>query len=256
MCDVCFVLCLEANRDEDTKSLLDHCIEWFQPTPSDVVHVELAIPRVRHDNTIQIKHFATYLNATAGWQQGGAVGAEFYQSMRDRWRAVPVFATNASSCVEKMCKENENAGYSLARYVTSTRAFGFASRLFDDSNTANAHCGNLVARVLKRSVLPMASHHVNAYSPSRVYTDVRAEATSRVQKTRNLEGSLLQTEVSHRSVVALQQLLADSPHADTERALHESIRRVAVAYDGKDEAAKLAAERNLAAVVLGISKTS
>lgn len=172
-CDIAFLLFIDPTpkdathirSDEDT--LLNRFLNWaaksFQPPPG-VLHTELLF--INHLG--QCHHFATYVGDEANWQQSSE---EYYKSQR--WHAIPIaFGKDVSTLIQE-CNKCKHAPYSILRYLISTPILGWTSYLISDNYQSPAHCGGLVARIVKNSKSDMFPYPSPRYSPSDVYNSAK-----------------------------------------------------------------------------------
>lgn len=144
-------------------SIANWLSKTFQPEPR-MLHCELLLfPTVGG-----AFHHATYIGQAASWQ---APDREYYGR---GWRAlvVPTKTPEDVDAIAEACKECNKAPYSFWRYLLSTRIGGLFASLFYDTPKSPAHCGGLVARVLKMSMPGVLSRVAPRYSPSLLYTDL------------------------------------------------------------------------------------
>lgn len=181
-CDVTYALFLEPREDADPawstmEWLADVAIRKFSPSPV-LIHTELVIPPIPDSGGGKV-HFATYLGrGGADWQnmRSKEDGISFYLIENgSRWRAIPIFGTNAASETRKAAESNLHAPYSVSMYATSTPPLRSFSKLISDAPMHMGHCATIAARVLKQAGLGSALRHVSPYySPSTLYIDLNA----------------------------------------------------------------------------------
>ena len=117
-----------------------------------MMHVELLLPPSQSEE--HLLHFATYIGAKSGWQLGHAENVGYYLRGENagRWRAVPVFASDAVVRIRQECELERGVPYSLARYVSSIYPFRALASALSEERRAPAHCATLTARVLKNAL--------------------------------------------------------------------------------------------------------
>jgi len=181
-CDVAYVIFLEPPTTKDPRlslgeMIIDGAVRSFQPEPA-LTHCELLLPPVplaEGDRT----QFATYLGKKSSWQTDRQDGFGFYLlDHGSRWRAVPVFSSNAASRLREEADMELGVEYSLSRYLTSTRAFRWFSGWVSERRRSPAHCANLTARVLKNGLRGSfeTTHNSNFYGPSSLYIELCTRA--------------------------------------------------------------------------------
>lgn len=264
-CDVAFALFLEP-RDEPSANagmlerLTDAAIKHFSPSPV-LAHCELVLPPIP-DSDSGRTHFATYVGHTAGWQNRQAEqkedGISFYLIENgSRWRALPVFGTNAVAAVREAAEANVDAPYSLGMYPTSAWGLRRLAWLWGDKPKHMGHCATLTSRVLKAAGLGAALEHSSAwYSPGTLYSALLGavgaplEASERhgltsvnATECKQTIDTLLLQPLSYSTV----RTLGDSACIDAVRAL--TLRVCATAESGSDTEMR-EAQKELANAVL------
>ena len=185
MVDAAYLLFLEPPEEEVNRShtlsqrLLDCAIQTFQPPPT-MMHVEILLPPSQSEE--HLLHFATYIGAKSGWQLGHKENVGYYLRGENagRWRAVPVFASDAVVRIRQECELERGVPYSLARYVSSVYPFRALASALSEERRAPAHCATLTARVLKNALgygapVPQSA---NWYGPASLYSAVSAHAAA------------------------------------------------------------------------------
>ena len=258
MTDVAFLLFLEpASEEEEAKQsrstrLLDWAIKTFQETPP-MMHCEILLTP-RHSEQ-HLLHFATYIGRQSGWQMGRDANEAYYlRENAGRWRAVPVFATDATKRIRHECELERGVPYSLAKYITSTYPFRSFARFIGSSRREPAHCATLTARILKNALgLESPVHqHYNYYSPSSLYNDARDDVATKTlgwktttpeTKTAELIDKILRGAETSETIADL----GDDGCGEAVRAL---TLRVCSEMQGGDTASRSVAERQLATALL------
>ena len=119
-CDVAFALFLEPRADPDPRwtaleQAIDVAVRIFQPAPT-LTHCELLIPPIPTDEGGRT-NFATYYGKTSGWQTDRRDGYNYYLlDNSNRWRAVPIFSTNAAALIRN--EADMEIGVELVRAST------------------------------------------------------------------------------------------------------------------------------------------
>ncbi len=260
-CDVAYALFLEPPADGATSQsqgtlewLADVAIKRFSPSPV-MAHAELLLPPIP-DSGGGLTHFATYVGrGGANWQnrfEDKAEGIEFYLIANGaRWRAVPVFGSNAVDAVRTAAQENVGAPYSLGMYPTSAWPMRGLAWLWGDKAMHMGHCATLTARVLKAAGLGASLDRPSAwYSPGTLYTALHESVGAPLEagerngltsvapdECARTVHALLQTELSYATV----RQLGDAACIDAVRAL--TLQVCAAAEAGDPEASRAAQMR-------------
>lgn len=258
-CDVSFVLFLEPRGGSDERAgmmerLTDAAIKQFTPSPT-LSHCEIVVPPIPGSGGGRT-HFATYVGHKANWQNRGHASTEdgisFYLiDNGSRWRAIPVFGTNAAENVRDAAEANVNAPYSLSMYPTSASGLRGLAWIWGDSPKHMGHCATLTSRVLKAAGMGASLEHSSAwYSPGTLYSALYGsvaeplEAGERSGLTtvhpdecmRTID-TLLMNQLSYSSV----RELGDAACIDAVRAL--TLRVCATAEAGCEEDSRQAQKR-------------
>jgi hypothetical protein len=168
-CDAAYLLFIDPTPKNSTgvkeehasmlTNLLNSAARYLQPYPG-VLHTELLFISKQG----KCHHFATYIGDEANWQLSSP---EYYQSQQ--WHAIPIaFGSDVNILIQE-CQKCVNAPYSILKYVVSTPILGWVSYLMTDKHKSSAHCGGLVARIIKNANSDMMSMPAPRYSPSDVY---------------------------------------------------------------------------------------
>lgn len=148
-----------------SEKFLSWLARTFQPWPC-IPHAELVIL----DNKCKSYHFATYINSQAEWRN-----PDMYYKVGN-WHALPIaFGRQDVESIVTMCNECELAPYSVWRYVLSTKMFGWASGFVSDSPKTAAHCGALIARILKMADKDALKYSSPRYSPTYLYNEISSK---------------------------------------------------------------------------------
>ena len=259
MVDAAYLLFLEPPQEEVDRShtlsqrLLDCAIQTFQPHPT-MMHVEILLPPSQSEE--HLLHFATYIGAKSGWQLGHNENVGYYLRGENagRWRAVPVFASDAVVRIRQECELERGVPYSLARYVSSIYPFRALASALSEERRAPAHCATLTARVLKNALgygAPVPQS-VNWYGPASLYSAVSAHAaavsaawpiqTPEAETAKHVE-QLLRSPETPETVAAV----GDAGCADAVRSL---TMRVCSELQGGDSVSNAVAQRQLAMALL------
>lgn len=259
MVDAAYLLFLEPPEEEVNRShtlsqrLLDCAIQTFQPPPT-MMHVEILLPPSQSEE--HLLHFATYIGAKSGWQLGHKENVGYYLRGENagRWRAVPVFASDAVVRIRRECELERGVPYSLARYVSSVYPFRALASALSEERRAPAHCATLTARVLKNALgygapVPQSA---NWYGPASLYSAASAHAaavsaawpiqTPEPETAKHVE-QLLRSPETPETVAAV----GDAGCADAVRSL---TMRVCSELQGGDSVSNAVAQRQLAMALL------
>jgi hypothetical protein len=210
---------------------LDSLVQHMQPSPS-ITHVEMMIPT--SDEGGEDMHFSTYLGSTgAGWANGYGDGLNFYLNPKGNgasWRAVPVFARDASRRVREECELHVATPYpSMARLlnypfsVPPLRAF---AGYLDNRRGVAAHCAALSARIMQ-SCMPELNVPNPApwYGPSTLYLEMSRQGRMMAYAARARAEATVESIVdTEEAEMALETLLRGSD--DDVRGLSEASVRV------------------------------
>ena len=172
-CDAAYLMFIDPTPKESTgvkeenqtmlTNLLNAAARYLQPHPG-VLHTELLFIS-KHG---KCHHFATYIGDEANWQVSST---EYYQSQL--WHAIPIaFGSDVQILIQE-CRKCVNAPYSIIKYLVSTPLLGWVSHLMIDKHNSSAHCGGLVARIIKNADSDMLSLPAPRYSPSDVYNTAK-----------------------------------------------------------------------------------
>lgn len=172
-CDAAYLMFIDPTPKESTgvkeenqtmfTNLLNAAARYLQPHPG-VLHTELLFIS-KHG---KCHHFATYIGDEANWQVSST---EYYQSQL--WHAIPIaFGPDVQLLIQE-CQKCVHAPYSIMKYLVSTPLLGWVSYLIADEYKSSAHCGGLVARVIKNANSDMMSLPAPRYSPSDVYNTAK-----------------------------------------------------------------------------------
>ncbi len=181
-CDVAYAIFLEPRQEADPRwSTTEHCINTavriFQESPA-LAHCELLIPPIPSEEGDRTQ-FATYQGKTSGWQTDRADGYHFYLVENgNRWRAVPIFASNAAARIRNEADTEIGVTYSLLRYLTSVKFGRWFSGWLSDARRTPGHCATLSARVLKNALQGSYSMKKNPawYAPTTLYAELCEQA--------------------------------------------------------------------------------
>lgn len=185
MLDTAYLIFLEPASEEVERAhplsqrVLDCAIQTFQPHPP-MMHVEVLLPPSPSEQ--HLLHFATYVGSKSGWQLGHAENVQYYLRGENagRWRAVPVFGTDAVTHIRQECELERGVPYSLARYLSSIYPFRALSSTLSVERRAPAHCATLTARILRHALGEEAPvpQNCNWYGPSSLHTATAARAAA------------------------------------------------------------------------------
>lgn len=154
---------VKAENESVLTNMLNAAARYLQPHPG-VLHTELLFIS-KHG---KCHHFATYIGDEANWQVSST---EYYQSQL--WHAIPIaFGADVQILIQE-CQKCLNAPYSIMKYFVSTPLLGWVSHLISDHHKSSAHCGGLVARIIKNANSDMMSLPAPRYSPSDVYNTAK-----------------------------------------------------------------------------------
>ena len=165
--------------------LIHYLVVHAQPTPS-LAHAELLLPTAAlAPGGGRSPHYATYIGESAGWQSTGT----FYSTRMSKFRAVPFIQPNVARATERACNQCTEAPYSIMRYLISGPLW-FMARFCAETPHSPAHCGILVARILKMQTVGGACtalpSHPSVYGPSKLYRTLR----SWMERTDVVQGSV------------------------------------------------------------------
>jgi len=259
--DVAYALFLEPPTQPDPRwgpgeQCIDFAVKTFQPYPA-LAHCELLLPPLPLSEADRTQ-FATYLGRCSAWQLDRQDGYSFYLLEHgSRWRAVPVLAENAASRIREEADLELGVEYSLARYLTSTRALRWISKWVGETRRAPGHCANLVSRVLKNGLAGsgIPKNNSNFYGPSSLYTELCATARSCALKM----GATQVAEVPEETAAVVHQLLRAPMTAEVvqktgDQACMEAVRALTMrslsALAGGDETAQRLTQQQLATALL------
>jgi len=259
-CDVVFAIFLEPDYKRKmptiAESLIRHAIRWFQPDPV-MSHCELVVPPLPASDG-HYTNFATYLGRKSGWQNEANDSFNYYLvDNAPRWRAVPVFASNASTVVREECCKQIDVEYSLARYIMSAAPFRVFAPLMSAERDAPAHCATLAARVLRKALAgPEAPKEVAAwYGPSTLYLELQSHAAVRGHQM----GALAFDAMTDEQALAVERLLRAPLESDAVRemgddaclsAINALTMRACNALIGGDEVSQTLTQKQLATALL------
>lgn len=97
-------------------------------------------------------------------------GDTWYVGGKNTWRAFPVLVPDVDK-VRNACEDEEDAPYSICRYIPSVYPFHCLSYLVSAKPKTKSHCASLVARILKTSGVKLR-YPAAWYSPSTVWSEV------------------------------------------------------------------------------------
>ena len=262
-CDVAYVLFLEPMDENDARTsgamdrFITSAIRAFTPDPT-LVHCEVLLPPIPNSSGRRT-HFATYMGQEAAWQSRDPAtddGIAFYLiDNATKWRAVPIFGSNAVESLRLACQSNVNAPYSMSRYLTSVPPLRGMARMLSDQPGSTGHCATIVARVLSQAHVGASLQHASAwYSPGTLYQELwnclgdtqclPAMSTKPIQsalltKTKmSPVEALLDVPVSFEHVRALGESVCTQAIEELTRRVVQA--RVANGGHGRDEASRVA----------------
>ena len=260
-CDVAFAIFLEPRTEADPRwTASEHCINTavrlFQPTPA-LAHCELLVPPIPSDEGERTQ-IATYQGKTSGWQTDRDDGYHFYLVENgNRWRAVPIFASNAAARIRNEADMEIGVEYSLARYLTSVRFGRWFSGWLSDARRVPGHCATLAARVIKNALSGSYSMKRNAawYAPTTLYSELCEQAEYHGRGI----GATSYSGMSEQTAHATEQLLRGPMTTDTvsslgDQACMEAVRsltmRACNALIGGDDMSIRLTQQQLATALL------
>lgn len=227
---------------------VDFCVRTFQSHPV-MAHVELVVP-APPDSKKPI-NFATYMGESSGWNLDRQQNTLYYLSVTGgKWRAVPVFGSQAARKVRDMCDQCQNVDYSMLRYLTATPPLRAISGLVPDGLRAPAHCATLTARVLRRAVGGSLDHKGAYYGPASLY----AELTADLQERRIAPETTVVDVETQRTVQTLLHDPLPSLKGLTDGEVLPALRMLTLKATASeafgDDAVKILAQRQLASALL------
>lgn len=262
--DVVFVLLLDGNLEGHPnwtfgQRLLDSVVQFAQPAPS-VTHVELVFP----PSEIQEMHFATYIGSKAGFGSSFCNQRSFYLGENaSHWRAIPIFAKNASVRLRSECEKHKDTKYSLMRYIFAVPPFRAIASLLPESEGSPAHCANLSAKCLKNALPELGiEHSSNWYSPTTLSLELSSEmhtiqTRKAIEAMRNVRSVHEEEEITravctlvHSADEELKKLKEFEPQLVKDAIALLALRAVG---DGLDEVGRRICQRQLATALLRYS---
>lgn len=180
-CDVVFALFLEPSATQSGnlttfERVIDTAVRTCQPSPA-LLHCELLVPPVPSDEGLRTQ-FATYIGRVSGWQTDKQDSSNYYLAENaGRWRAVPVFQSEATRKLRNECDAELGVHYSLLRYATAVPPLRWLSSFVADSRRSPAHCATLAARVLRNSEVYKPVHASAYYGPTTLFHELQHQAS-------------------------------------------------------------------------------
>ncbi len=206
-CNVVFALFLEPSEVQDSRltpfeRVIDTAVRSCQPAPA-LLHCELLIPPVPSDESLRTQ-FSTYIGHKSGWQTDKEDAMGYYLTQNaGRWRAVPVFQSDAAQKLRQECDSEIGVSYSLLRYATAVPPFRWLSRLVSDKRRSPAHCATLAARVLRNAAVYTPVHSSAWYGPSTLYHELQHQASWQGDRVGAADWAGMDTDTSN----AVEQLV-------------------------------------------------
>lgn len=166
--------------------LVNFAVKKFTPVPA-MAHVEIVASPTPTSDDGRV-HYATYLgSAGANWQNRHSRedGIEYYLCENGaRWRAIPIFGSNAAHQLRVAGDATLHAPYSLSMYLTSVPPLRALAKYLNDAPKDKGHCAVITARVLKESGIGGSLKHASAwYSPTTLYAEL---TTTKPSQTRTV----------------------------------------------------------------------